>query len=66
MSNTGIIDKLAIKMTLDGWNGILAVNVIGAFLFCREAVRLMTAAKSGAIANVGTYACYQTFPKIAA
>jgi NAD(P)-dependent dehydrogenase (short-subunit alcohol dehydrogenase family) len=61
-----IINKPVVEMTLDDWNGIQAVNSTGAFLFSREAMRAMMPARSGAIVNVGSYACYQAFPTIAA
>ena len=67
VNNAGIIiNKPVVEMTLDDWNGILAVNATGAFLFCREAMRAMIPAGQGAIVNVGSYACYQAFPSIAA
>lgn len=61
-----IINKPLLDMSLDDWNGIQAVNATGAFLFSREAMRAMVPAKAGAIVNVGSYACYQAFPQIAA
>jgi NAD(P)-dependent dehydrogenase (short-subunit alcohol dehydrogenase family) len=67
VNNAGIIiNKTVAEMTLDDWNSILAVNATGAFLHSREAVRAMTPQKSGAIVNVGSYACFQAFPTIAA
>lgn len=67
VNNAGIIvNKLVVDMTLDDWNEILAVNATGAFLFSREAMKVMTPAKSGAIVNVGSYACFQGFPTLAA
>ncbi|MDI9978920.1 SDR family oxidoreductase [Rhodococcus sp. IEGM 1307] len=67
VNNAGIIiNKTVADMTLDDWNSILAVNATGAFLHSREAVRAMTPQKSGAIVNVGSYACFQAFPTIAA
>ena len=67
VNNAGIIiNKPVVDMTLDDWNGILAVNVTGAFLFAREAMRIMIEAGGGAIVNVGSYACFQSFPTIAA
>lgn len=67
VNNAGIIiNKPVIDMTLDDWNGILAVNATGAFLFSRAAMRAMVPAGRGAIVNVGSYACYQAFPTIAA
>ncbi|WP_447987747.1 SDR family NAD(P)-dependent oxidoreductase [Achromobacter spanius] len=61
-----ILNKPLMEMSLDDWNGVQAVNATGAFLFSREAMRVMVPAKSGAIVNVGSYACYQAFPQIAA
>ncbi len=67
VNNAGIIiNKPVVDMTLDDWNGILAINVTGAFLFAREAMRIMIEAGGGAIVNVGSYACFQSFPTIAA
>lgn len=67
VNNAGIIiNKPLVEMSLDDWNGIQAVNATGAFLFSREAMRAMMRAGSGAIVNVGSYACYQAFPQIAA
>ncbi|MCG1039297.1 MULTISPECIES: SDR family oxidoreductase [Burkholderiaceae] len=61
-----IINKLVVDMTLEDWNRVQAVNATGAFLFSREAMRAMMPARTGAIVNVGSYACYQAFPLIAA
>ncbi|NGT15668.1 SDR family NAD(P)-dependent oxidoreductase [Achromobacter insolitus] len=61
-----IINKPLVEMSLDDWNGVQSVNATGAFLFSREAMRVMVPAKAGAIVNVGSYACYQAFPQIAA
>ncbi|MGO4303185.1 SDR family NAD(P)-dependent oxidoreductase [Cupriavidus sp. RAF12] len=61
-----IINKRVVDMSLEDWNSIQAVNATGAFLFSREAMRAMVPAKAGAIVNVGSYACYQAFPLIAA
>lgn len=67
VNNAGIIiNKPVVDMSLDDWNGIQAVNATGAFLFSREALRAMMPNGSGAIVNVGSYACYQAFPSIAA
>ena len=67
VNNAGIIiNKPVVDMSLDDWNGIQAVNATGAFLFSREALRAMMPNGSGAIVNVGSYACYQAFPTIAA
>jgi len=67
VNNAGIIiNKNVVDTTLDDWNGVMAVNATGAFLFSRAVMRPMMAAGSGAIVNVGSYACYQAFPSIAA
>lgn len=67
VNNAGIIiNKLVIDMTLDDWDRIFAVNIRGVFLHSREAVRAMIPNRSGAIVNVGSYACFQTFPTISA
>src|SRR5438876_680447 len=47
-------------------NSILSVNLTAAFLHAREAVRAMTPKKSGAIVNIGSYACFFGFPQIGA
>ena len=61
-----IINRPVAEMSLDEWNQVLAVNVTGAFLFSRAAMSPMMAAGSGAIVNIGSYACYQSFQGIAA
>jgi len=61
-----IIYKRADEMTLEEWNRIIAVNLTGVFLHSREAVRAMKPKKSGAIVNIGSYACFFGFPAIAA
>jgi len=67
VNNAGIIiNKAVVDMSLDDWNGIMAVNVTGAFLHSREAMREMIKRGTGAIVNVGSYACFQAFPTIAA
>ncbi|MFS8368493.1 SDR family oxidoreductase [Acetobacter oryzifermentans] len=53
-------------MTLEDWDRIFAVNIRGVFLHSREAMRAMIPNGNGAIVNVGSYACFQTFPSIAA
>ncbi|MGH7130973.1 MAG: SDR family NAD(P)-dependent oxidoreductase [Phycisphaerales bacterium] len=61
-----IIYKTATEMTIEEWNRIIAVNLTGVFLHSREALGLMIPKKSGAIVNIGSYACYFGFPQIAA
>jgi NAD(P)-dependent dehydrogenase (short-subunit alcohol dehydrogenase family) len=55
-----------LDLTLEEWNKILSVNLTGAFLHSREAVRVMSPKKSGAIVNIGSYACFFGFPQIGA
>jgi NAD(P)-dependent dehydrogenase (short-subunit alcohol dehydrogenase family) len=67
VNNAGIIiNKPVLDTTLEEWNNVLAVNATGAFLFSREAMKVMVPVKSGAIVNVGSYACFQAFPTIGA
>ncbi|WP_346830842.1 SDR family oxidoreductase [Pseudomonas abietaniphila] len=67
VNNAGIImNKLLVDMTREDWESIQAVNATAAFLHSREAVKVMTPRKSGAIVNIASYASYFTFPTIAA
>lgn len=67
VNNAGIIiNRQVAEMSLAEWNQVLSVNATGAFLFSRAAMRPMMAAGSGAIVSIGSYACYQSFPGIAA
>ncbi|MBC9176241.1 SDR family NAD(P)-dependent oxidoreductase [Pseudoroseomonas ludipueritiae] len=67
VNNAGIIiNKPVLETSLEEWNGVLAVNATGAFLHAREAMRAMVPEGRGAIVNVGSYACFQAFPTIAA
>ncbi|BBX64282.1 glucose-1-dehydrogenase [Mycobacterium saskatchewanense] len=67
INNAGtIINKPVVETTLDDWNRILTTNVTGAFLHTREALRVMIPQKSGAVVNIGSYACFQTFKTISA
>lgn len=65
VNNAGIITvKPLVETSLDDWNRVMAVNATGPFLFSREVMRHMMGAGSGAIVNVGSYACFQAFPGI--
>jgi NAD(P)-dependent dehydrogenase (short-subunit alcohol dehydrogenase family) len=55
-----------LDLTLEEWSHILSVNLTGVFHPSREAVRVMTPKKSGAIVNIGSYACFLGFPQIGA
>ncbi len=61
-----IVYKNAVDMTLDEWNSILNISATGLFLHSREALKAMIPSKTGAIVNLGSYACYFTFPGISA
>ena len=61
-----IVYKPAVEMTLEEWDSIIGITATGVFLHSREALKAMIPNKSGAIVNVGSYACYQTFPGIVA
>lgn len=45
-----------VDMTLDHWNKVLAVNLNGTMLCCREALRTMTDRRSGSIVNISSIA----------
>jgi NAD(P)-dependent dehydrogenase (short-subunit alcohol dehydrogenase family) len=67
VNNAGIIiNKAVIDMTRDDWEQIQSVNVTGAFLHSREAIKAMIPNRTGAIVNIVSYAAYQAFPTIAA
>lgn len=67
INNAGtIINKPIVDTTLADWEHILGVNATGAFLHTREAMRAMIPRQQGAIVNIGSYACFQSFPTIAA
>jgi NAD(P)-dependent dehydrogenase (short-subunit alcohol dehydrogenase family) len=67
VNNAGIIiNKLVVDMSRDDWERIMNVNVTGAFLHSREAMKAMIPQRSGAIVNVASYASYFAFPTIAA
>lgn len=61
-----IMSKLVVDMTRDDWESIMSVNVTGAFLHSREAMKAMIPNKAGAIVNIASYAAYFAFPQIAA
>lgn len=67
VNNAGIIiNKFVVDMSRDDWERIMNVNVTGAFLHSREAMKAMIPQRSGAIINVASYASYFAFPTIAA
>lgn len=67
VNNAGrIVNKLTVDTTLEEWNMVMATNVTGAFLHTREALKAMIPNKTGSIVNIGSYACFFTFPTISA
>lgn len=67
VNNAGrIMSKRVVDMTREDWESIMSVNVTGAFLHSREAMKAMIPNKSGAIVNIASYAAYFAFPQIAA
>lgn len=67
VNNAGIIiNKLVVDMSRADWERIINVNLTGAFLHSREAMKAMIPQRSGAIVNVASYASYFAFPTIAA
>ncbi len=67
VNNAGrILYKPAVEMSLEDWNSIVDVTSTGVFLHSREALKAMIPNRSGAIVNIGSYACFQTFPGISA
>ncbi len=61
-----IVYKNAVDMSLDEWNSIINISATGLFLHSREALKAMIPNQSGAIVNIGSYACFFTFPGISA
>ena len=61
-----IVYKPTVEMTLAEWDAIMGITATGVFLHTREALKAMIPHQTGAIVNVGSYACYQTFPGIVA
>ncbi|MGE0218814.1 SDR family NAD(P)-dependent oxidoreductase [Mycolicibacterium sp.] len=67
VNNAGIIvNKPVVETSLDDWNRIIATNATGAFLHTREAMKVMIPQSAGSIVNIGSYACFQSFPTISA
>ncbi|WP_219722062.1 SDR family NAD(P)-dependent oxidoreductase [Deinococcus planocerae] len=67
VNNAGIVGPAGPleTLTLNGWNRLLGVNLTGAFLCTREAVRLMKLVGGGAVVNVSSIAGLVGSPGIA-
>lgn len=67
VNNAGIIiNKLVVDMSRDDWERIINVNLTGAFLHSREAMKAMIPQRFGSIVNVASYASAFAFPTISA
>src|SRR5262249_23939778 len=55
INNAGVTrDRTILKMTNAEWNDVIDVNLTGAFWCLREAARVMSQQKSGAIINIAS------------
>lgn len=55
VNNAGITnDKLAMRMKLEEFNGIVNANLSSAFIGCREAVKVMSKKRFGAVVNIAS------------
>ena len=53
VNNAGITkDNLAIRMSLDEWNGVINLNLTSTFLCCKFGIKKMLKNKSGKIINI--------------
>lgn len=60
-----IMLKPVVETSIDEWNAVMNVNINGAFLHSREALKAMMPRKSGAIVNIATYAAFFGFAQLA-
>lgn len=55
VNNAGITnDKLAMRMKLDEFTGVLNANLVSAFIGCREALKVMSKKRFGAVVNIAS------------
>lgn len=55
VNNAGIVDDgMAMTMSLERWNRVLATNLTGTFVCAREAMKLMAYHRCGAIVNMSS------------
>lgn len=55
VNNAGIVnDKLALRMKIDDFTGVLEANLTSAFIGCREALKTMSKARAGAVVNIAS------------
>lgn len=59
VNNAGITkDNLLIRMKDEEWDAVLNINLKGAFLCCREAVKIMSKNKYGRIINIASVVAF--------
>jgi NAD(P)-dependent dehydrogenase (short-subunit alcohol dehydrogenase family) len=64
VNNAGmVVFKPLVSLSQDDWLGMLAVDLLGAFFFIKQAFRRMNA--QGAIVNVSSIHAFQTVPLVA-
>lgn len=58
VNNAGIVDNhtATLRITDELWVRVIAINLTGTFLFCREALKYMSQAGTGIIVNVSSIA----------
>ncbi|MEW6129859.1 MAG: SDR family oxidoreductase [Acidobacteriota bacterium] len=68
VNNAGTMEGFAPidQLTLEMWEKVMAVNLRGAFLCTREALRIMKAQGSGRIINIGSISAQRVRPNSAA
>jgi 3-oxoacyl-[acyl-carrier protein] reductase len=55
VNNAGITnDKLAVRMKLEDFTSVVNANLTGAFIGCREALKMMSKSRFGAVVNVAS------------
>ncbi len=55
VNNAGITnDKLAIRMSVEDFNKVIQVNLTGAFIGCREALKVMSKKRFGSVVNISS------------
>jgi 3-oxoacyl-[acyl-carrier protein] reductase len=63
VNNAGVIDNgFVMLMSRAKWDRVVATNLTGVFLSCREALKLMAAAGAGAIVNLSSVSALRGQP----
>lgn len=67
LNNAGIVSSQTIEeVTVDSWNHLMGVNLVGMMLGCQMAIRLMkNNASGGAIVNTASTTSYLAIPDVA-